>query len=120
MAYFDPLYGVNFWPPSNFLDSAGAPLPIGLPDLYNTLPPTDSLWLQQNVLFANSYFLQSYPALLLSADPAALIAASSVPLPPSLVGALTLGLQIPTTTLTTVFPPAALGSFLTPAALLGL
>lgn len=120
MAYFDPLYGVNFWPPSNLLDSAGLPLPIALPDLYNTLPPTDSLWLQQNVLFANSYFLQSYPSLLQAADPAALIAASTIPLPPSIIGALTLGLPIPATTLTTVFPPPALNSFLTSAALLGL
>jgi hypothetical protein len=120
MAYFDPLYGVNFWPASNLLDSAGAPLPIALPDLYSTLPPTDPLWVQQNVLFANYYFLQSYPSLLLAADPTALIGASTVALPPSIVGALTLGLPIPTTTLTTIFPPLAIDAFLTPAALLGL
>ncbi len=39
LAYFDPLYGVNFWPPSSFVGSAGAAVPIGLPD------PSSRQWL---------------------------------------------------------------------------
>lgn len=120
LAYFDPLYGVNSWPPSSLLDSAGAPLPITLPDLYGSLPPTSSLWLQQNVLFANSYFLQAYPSLLLAADSAALLAAAPTLLPPAIFGALTLGLPLPVTTLTAIFPPPGLTTLLTPAGLLGL
>ena len=62
MSYFDPLYGVNFWPPSNFLvDGVAAPLIFDDP-FVDPGPPTDPLWLQQNVLFGNSYFLQAYPS----------------------------------------------------------
>ncbi|MGA1824682.1 MAG: hypothetical protein ACMUIP_08450 [bacterium] len=118
MAYFDPLYGMNFWPPESLLDATGAALPIVLPDLYSTLPPTDTVWLQQNVLFANSYFLQVYPSLLATADPAQLLAAATVPLPPAIVAALNLGLPVPGLG-TTLFPPPDILDFLTPAALLG-
>ncbi|MGA1795826.1 MAG: hypothetical protein ACMUIL_08190 [bacterium] len=117
MAYFDPFYGINFWPPSSLLDSAGAAAPLGLPDLYNQLPPTDTLWLQQNVLFANNYFLQAWPSLLGIADPAALIAAATVPLTPQVILALNAG--IPLAGLTTLFPAPDIFDFLTPAALLG-
>ncbi|MGA1869450.1 MAG: hypothetical protein ACMUJM_13000 [bacterium] len=118
MAYFDPLYGINFWPPEGFLDATGAPLPIALPNFYSILAPTSTIWLQQNVLFANSYFLQVYPSLLATADPAALLAAATIPLPPAVVGALTLGLPVPGLGIT-VFPPPDILDFLTPAALLG-
>ncbi|MGA1868842.1 MAG: hypothetical protein ACMUJM_09875 [bacterium] len=119
MAYFDPLYGINFWPPASLLDDAGLPLPLVLPDLYSALAPTDTTWLQQNVLFANSYFLQVYPSLLATADPAALIAAATIPLPPAIVAALNLGLPVVGLG-TTIFPPPDILDFLTPAALLGL
>lgn len=118
LAYFDPLFGVNFWPPSKFIDAAGLAVPIVLPDLYNALPPTDPLWLQQNVLFANAYFLQSYPSLLTTADPALLIAAAPIPLAPPIIAALNAGL--PLAGLTTLFPPPDILNLLTPAALLGL
>ena len=120
LAYFDPLYGVNMWPPSSLVNTAGAPLPIALPDLYSSLAPTDSFWLQQNVLLANSYFLGIYPSLLAAADPSLLLAAATTPLPASVAGALTLGIPLPTATLTAVFPPPAITTYLTPAALLGL
>jgi len=118
LAHFDPLNGVNYWPPSNFLDSAGAALPITLPDLYGTLPPTGAPWLQQNVLFGNSYFLQSYPAFLATADPQLFATASPYPLPPNIIAALGLGLSIPTLG-TTLYPPPGILEFLNPAALLG-
>lgn len=118
MAYFDPYYGVNFWPPSNFLDSAGAALPIALPDLYNTLAPTDPLWLQQNVFFANSYFLKAYPSFLATANPDLFATATPYPLPPNIIAALSLGLTIPTLG-TTLYPPPGILELLGPAALLG-
>lgn len=54
MAYYDPIGGVNLWPPSNFLDVAGSPLPISLPVDYGYLPPTDPTWLTTNVPLANA------------------------------------------------------------------
>lgn len=118
MAYFDPYYGVDFWPAPSLVDATGSALPIELPVDYNLLPPTAPLWLQQNVLFSNLYFLRAYPGLLAAADPATLIAASTIPLPPSIVGALTLGLPIPALGVT-LFPPPAINTFLTPAGILG-
>ncbi|MEW5802152.1 MAG: hypothetical protein AB1847_08620 [bacterium] len=110
MAYFDPLYGVNFWPPSSLLDSAGAALPLTLPTDYNLLPPTSTAWLQQNVLLANSYFVQSYPSLLFSV----------APLPPPVALAVAAGVTVPTSYVTALFPPPSVSQYLTPAALLGL
>ncbi len=119
LAYYDPFYGVNTWPASSLIDSAGAALPIALPDLYNTLPPTSSAWLGQNVFFGNYYFLESYPSLLAATDPAVLLASATFLLPKAIYGALLLGIPIPPATLATVFPPQPLTSFLTPASLLG-
>ncbi|MBN2373719.1 hypothetical protein JXL19_08030 [bacterium] len=118
LSYFDPLYGINFWPPASLVDSTGAALPLALPDQYGILPPTDPLWLQQNVLFANSYFLQAYPSLLASADPALLLGAINVPLAPPTIAAITAGIPIPGLG-TTILPPPGILSFLTPAAILG-
>lgn len=120
LAYFDPLYGINFWPPSSFIDpTTGGALPISLPVDYNLLAPTDPLWLQQNVLYANAYFLQAYPSLLGTADPAAILAAITVAVPPPVLAAVAAGLPIPGLGVT-LFPPPDILSFLTPAAILGL
>ena len=110
MAYFDPVYGVNFWPPSSLLDSSGSALPLTLPTDYNLLPPTDPLWLQQNVLLANSYFVQAYPNLLFSA----------APLPPPVALAVASGVTVPQSYITALFPAPPVTNYLTPAALLGL
>lgn len=110
MASFDPLYGVDFWPPSSLLDSAGAALPLTLPVDYNLLPPTDPLWLQQYVLPANNYFVQAYPNLLFSA----------ATLPPAVALAVAAGIPIPQTYITTLFPSPSVTKYLSPAALLGL
>lgn len=119
LSYFDPLYGLNFWPPTT--DIAGAALPLNLspyPD-YNLLPPTSTAWLQQNVLFANAYFLQAYPSLLATADPAAILAAITTPLPPAALAAIAAGLPIAGLGVT-ILPPPDILTFLTPAAILGL
>ena len=119
LAYFDMLYGINFWPPSGLVDSTGVALPIGLPTDYALLPPTESSWLQQNVLYANNYFVQAYPSLLAIADPALLAAAATVPLAPPTLAALNAGL-LPLASLSAIFPAPGILDFLTPAALLGL
>ncbi len=41
MVHYDPIGGINLWPPSYLLDTAGAPLPLNLPLVYDLLPPTD-------------------------------------------------------------------------------
>ncbi|MEW6380751.1 MAG: hypothetical protein AB1611_14240 [bacterium] len=64
MAYYDPIGGVNLWPPSNFLDASGSPLPIGLPLDYAFLPPTPASWINTNVPLGNAYawlYLMSIP-----------------------------------------------------------
>src|SRR4030042_6070353 len=102
MAPFDPLYGVDFWPPSSLLDSAGAALPLTLPTDYALLPPTDPLWLQQYVLPANNYFVQAYPNLVFSV----------APLPPPVALAVAAGIPIPQTYITTLFPAPAVTDYL--------
>ncbi len=54
MVYFDPLFGLNSWPPNSFIDASGLPVQLSLPVNYASLPPTDILWLNQNVSLANS------------------------------------------------------------------
>jgi len=67
MQYYDIIYGMNGWPPSYALDATGAPLPLGLPLGYNLLPPTDPLWIQQNLPVSNLAYLAQYPTWALGA-----------------------------------------------------
>ncbi|MGA1876419.1 MAG: hypothetical protein ACMUIA_12510 [bacterium] len=65
MAYYDPVDGVNLWPPSYLRDSLGAPLPLGLPVDYGLLPPTPSSWITATVPQANVaayFYLMGIPA----------------------------------------------------------
>ncbi|MGA1824488.1 MAG: hypothetical protein ACMUIP_07460 [bacterium] len=72
MAYFDPLYGVNLWPPSDLLDPLlGTPLPIDLTLLpggggaaaaWSLLAPTSTTWLTTYVPIGNNAFYNSYDA----------------------------------------------------------
>lgn len=56
MAYYDPIAGINPWPPSYLVGSSG-PLPLTLPLDYSSLAPTDSIWLTTNVPLANTAFI---------------------------------------------------------------
>ena len=63
MAYFDPLYGVNLWPPTNLLDPIlGGPLPIDLSLIkgWSTLAPTSTTWLTAYQPIGNNAFYNSY------------------------------------------------------------
>lgn len=55
LTYYDPLTGIDHWPPSYLVDSLG-PLPIFLPPDYASLGPTDSSWLTTNFPIANTAF----------------------------------------------------------------
>jgi len=54
MIYFDPLFGINPWPPSSLLDPIGDPLLLTLPLDFEFLPPTDPTWIFQNVPLGNA------------------------------------------------------------------
>ena len=64
MAYYDPLYGVNLWPPSYL--TLG---PIALPSNYANLAPTSSLWLSTYVPLANAAYLKALPKYTLPPTP---------------------------------------------------
>jgi len=62
MVYYDPLFGINLWPPSYLKNILGAPLPLNLSTiLWSTLLPTSTTWLQANVPVANSTYYTTYP-----------------------------------------------------------
>jgi len=106
LLFYDPLYGINTWPPSYLVDPAtGSPVPISLPAGYASLAPTDVTWIQNTVPLANSTYLAAYPSF-----------APPSPFPFSTALLLAVGL----TTIPTVpaFPPAA-STLLGPAAILG-
>ncbi|MGA1871546.1 MAG: hypothetical protein ACMUJM_23715 [bacterium] len=98
MAYYDPVDGVNLWPPIYLFDSSG-PLPISLPLDYASLAPIDSSWLTTNVPIANDAFI-SYlkPVVLppttlppLITPPTIIPPISPAPwTPPTLIGASTI------------------------------
>ncbi|MGA1824630.1 MAG: hypothetical protein ACMUIP_08185 [bacterium] len=67
LAYFDPLAGMNLWPAPSLLDSVGNPAPLELPLGYADLPPTDGIWLANNVPTANLYYRLYFPAIPLAA-----------------------------------------------------
>ncbi|MEW5800526.1 MAG: hypothetical protein AB1847_00340 [bacterium] len=64
MAYYDPLFGINLWPPSYL--TLG---PIALPPNYANLAPTSSLWLSTFVPLANALYLKSLPKFTLPPSP---------------------------------------------------
>jgi hypothetical protein len=62
MVYYDPLFGVNLWPPSYLLSPWGTPLPLDLSKiLWSTLLPTATSWLAANVPVGNSAYYTTYP-----------------------------------------------------------
>jgi len=105
MLFYDPLYGINLWPPSYLIDSvSGAPVPISLPAGYAALAATSATWIQAQLPIANSTYLAAYPSYA----------------PPSPFPFATALLALGVTTIPTVpaLPPAA-STLLGPAAILG-
>ncbi|MGA1844762.1 MAG: hypothetical protein ACMUIS_09405 [bacterium] len=105
LAYYDPLFGINSWPPDYMLDPVtGNPLPIDLPLGWNLLPPTDPLWLNSNVPIANLAYIGAYQGYALQA--------LSYGLPVNLSG-------LDPWLVSLTYPTPAFSSLLTPAAILG-
>lgn len=63
MVYYDPLYGIDLWPPNYLLSIFGTPVPINLALIpgWSTLAPTSTAWLQTNVPIGNNAYYSSYP-----------------------------------------------------------
>jgi hypothetical protein len=105
MAYYDPLWGVNLWPPRNLIDVLGNPLHVdlGLIAGWSTLAPTSSAWLLANVPVGNSAYYNAYTGFATAYEIAAGGTLSTYPLFAALIN-----------------PPPAYSSLLTPLLLLGL
>ncbi|MEW5802736.1 MAG: hypothetical protein AB1847_11610 [bacterium] len=106
MAYYDPLYGIDTWPPDYFKDPiTGLPVPINLTLIkgWSLLLPTSTSWLSNNVPVANNAFINAYPAYAVAYEILQGGTLASYPIFASLLN-----------------PPPPLQSLLTPALLLGL
>jgi len=93
MVSFDPLLGIDTWPPK-YLTQGKTPAPITLPFGYDALPPTPSSILKTLVPPANLAYLAALPSL-----------------------ALPFGGPVPTTA---IVPPPPLSSLLTAANIIGI
>ena len=60
LTFFDPIWGLNPFPPASLLDAAGLPLPLTLPVGFGALPPT-LIDFADNVDIAKLSFLTVYP-----------------------------------------------------------
>ena len=106
MAYYDPLYGVNTWPPSYLQDPIlGGPAPLDLSAIkgWSLLSPTSTAWIISTLPVANNAFINSYPAYAVAYE--------------TLLGGSLANLPI---FATLVNPSPPLQSLLTPALMLGL
>lgn len=62
MVYYDPLFGIDLWPPSYMQSPLGLPLPLNLSLVkWSTLLPTSTAWLQTNVPIGNNTYYTTYP-----------------------------------------------------------
>jgi hypothetical protein len=62
MVYYDPIFGIDLWPPK-YLNPFGVPLPIDLSLIagWSTLKPTSTAWLTANVPVGNNTYYTTYP-----------------------------------------------------------
>ena len=63
MTHYDPLFGIDLWPPAYLLDPFGIPLPINLSLIkgWSLLKPTSTSWLSATLPVANNAYYSSYP-----------------------------------------------------------
>lgn len=75
MAYYDPIFGIDLWPPKYLVNPLGVPLPIDLSLItgWSTLTPTSNTWLTETIPVANSAYYTSYPQYAPLLTPAALL-----------------------------------------------
>lgn len=63
MVYYDPIFGIDLWPPNYLLSPLGVPLPIDLSLIkdWSLLKPTSTAWLTTTTPVANNAYYSSYP-----------------------------------------------------------
>ncbi|MGA1825451.1 MAG: hypothetical protein ACMUIP_12400 [bacterium] len=83
MVYFDPLFGIDSWPPKGFVHGT-TPVPIALPPGYSALAPTPSATLKNLVPLANLSYISAFPTLTPPFGPA-----GTAVIPPTLTSLLT-------------------------------
>jgi len=63
MAYYDPIGGIDLWPPNILVNQiTGLPITLTLAAGYTALLPTPVWWILRNVAPANWTYLVSYPS----------------------------------------------------------
>jgi len=76
MTYYDPIFGIDLWPP-NYLISPifGVPLPIDLSLIvgWSTLKPTSTSWLTTTIPVSNNAYYSSYPQFAPLLSPASIL-----------------------------------------------
>jgi len=72
MAFYDPFFGIDLWPP-DYLTVLGIPLPITLTSKWTTLLPTSTAWLSAVVPVANNAYYTSFPQFAPLATPASIL-----------------------------------------------
>jgi len=74
LAYYDPISGINLWPPPILINQiTGLPITITLPAGYSSLLPTPAWWLSNYVPPANWSYLVAYPSYAAAAPSASLL-----------------------------------------------
>ncbi|MGA1823388.1 MAG: hypothetical protein ACMUIP_01905 [bacterium] len=73
MVYYDPLYGIDLWPPSYLQNIFGNPLPITITLIDLTAKATSTAWLSLNVPIANNAYYANYARFAPLITPAAIV-----------------------------------------------
>lgn len=78
LLWFHYLFGLNPFPPSNLVDSVGAPLPIALPLGFEALPPLDPRSELPSILGGNLAYLIQFPPFIFGISQSSLLTASDI------------------------------------------
>jgi len=74
MVYYDPIFGIDLWPPPYMLNVLGAPIPLNLLTInWSTLAPTSTAWLSTNVPIGNNTYYTTYPQFAPLLDPSQIL-----------------------------------------------
>lgn len=81
MVYYDPIFGIDLWPPDYLVSPWGLPLPINLALIpgWSTLAPTSAAWLTTNIPIANNAYYSSYSQYAPLLDPGTLLGLTLLP-----------------------------------------
>ena len=80
MTYYDPIFGIDLWPPRYLTSPLGGALPIDLSLIvgWSTLKPTSTSWLTATIPVANNAYYTSYPQFAPLLSPASIVGLSAL------------------------------------------